>query len=129
VTSLLQPFWDACAAGSLVFQRCSACGARRWPPRERCRRCHSAEYAWEQVEGDGEVASFSVVHRAFDRDFAECVPYVVALVAIGDVLYLANLVDCDPEAVSVGMPVHVVFRETPKGVTLPQFSPTGREEE
>jgi uncharacterized protein len=123
VRQLVQPFLDACAERRFVFQRCVGCGAHRWPPRELCRRCHSHEYTWEPVSGEGEVASFCVVHRAFDRDFADLTPYVVALVALHDVLYLGNVVDCDPATVSVGMSVQVVFRETPKGLTLPQFSP------
>jgi uncharacterized OB-fold protein len=36
---------------------------------------------------------------------------------------MTNIVDCDPDAVTIGMPVHLRFSPTEKGTALPRFSP------
>ena len=50
-------------------------------------------------------------------------PYVVALVALDEgPTMMTNLVDCDPNAVSIGQRVRVVFERRGE-VVLPQFTP------
>jgi uncharacterized OB-fold protein len=51
-------------------------------------------------------------------------PYVVALVELEEgPRLMTNVVGCDPEAVSVGMPVHVTWEELSDGRHLPLFEP------
>ena len=122
-----QPFWDFCKQHELRAQRCSACGAFRWPPRTFCPKCYSAECEWARLSGRGTVYSFSVVHHAVVAAFAGDVPYVVALVTLdgaGDLVrLLSNIVDCPWEDARVGMPVQVVFDDVTSEVTLPKFEP------
>ena len=36
---------------------------------------------------------------------------------------MSNIVECDPESVTTGMPVEVVFETRSEEITLPQFRP------
>lgn len=65
---------------------------------------------WEPytLSGEGEVYSFSVVHQAPD---GYAPPYVLAMVALAEgPLVTAQLTDCDPEQVQIGLPVEMVTR-------------------
>ena len=50
-----KPFWDGCARGELLIQRCGACGKFLWQPRPVCSSCQTPEPAWTKVSGDGIV--------------------------------------------------------------------------
>ena len=59
-TEISQGFWDAAAEGRLAIQRCSACGLLRHYPQLRCPECHSDEFGWQTVSGEGHVHSYTV---------------------------------------------------------------------
>lgn len=105
-----RPFWEACRAQRLQVQRCSACGHYRWPPRGLCPACHSWDFAWQTLTGQGTVASFVVVHQATPA-FADMAPYTIARIALDGtddtVLLTSNLIE-SPEP-RVGQRVEVVF--------------------
>jgi len=123
-TDLSRPFWDACRAGRLVVQRCGDCGHYVFIPQPCCTACQSPRLGWVESSGHGTVYSYTVVHRPPRPQFKA--PYVVAVIAMEDGWYmLSNLVDCAPEAVSMDMPVEVVFRRMTEAMTLPFFRPPG----
>jgi len=108
-----QTFWDACAAGRLIAQRCDDCGRWRHPPRGVCPGCGSWSFAWHDLPNRGKVRSFVVPHRPFSPGFADDVPYVVVYVAVdgtdGQVLLVSNLQGLAWQDVAVGMPVECHF--------------------
>ena len=58
----------------------------------------------------------------------DSLPYVVAVVELPDagrVRLVANLVDMDPDAVQIGMPVRVVWDDVDAGVAIPRFTKAG----
>jgi len=115
-----QPFWDGVAAGVLRLQRCRACGCHVFYPRAVCPHCTVGELGWVTAVGTGRVHSFTVVHRAPEA-YREDVPYVVALVDLDEgVRMLTRLVDVEPGAVRVDLPVEVTIRGEPR---LPCFRP------
>ena len=77
-----QPFYDACAAGKLVLQRCQHCGHVLFYPRTHCDACQSDQLAWEDASGAGTIASYTVVRRAVSADFEA--PYVIALIDLAE---------------------------------------------
>lgn len=120
---LTDPYWQAAARGELRLLACGSCGRLRHPPSERCPKCGSAEMRWQSVSGDGTVYSFIVDHRLMVPGFDE--PYVVAQInpveAEDDTLRIvANVKECEPEDVYIGMPVEVFFEQR-GGVYIPQF--------
>ena len=105
---LFRSFFVAARAGSLAFPWCGACERFHWYPMPRCPHCRGAGIEWRPVVGTAKVYSWSVVRHGFDAAWAERLPYIVALLEFADapgVRLITNLVDIDPEAVEMGMPV------------------------
>lgn len=89
----------------LVANVCSNCGAEYWDRRNACAKCGKQEFSTKSLSSDGEVVSFSIVHRAAPN---VPTPYVSAVVHLdGGGAVKANLLDVepDPEHVSLGMKV------------------------
>jgi uncharacterized protein len=121
-TDLSSGFWSAADEARLALPGCDSCGAGFFPPERLCPSCGSAGWSYVDSPGSGTVTSHTVVHRAPSPDFAT--PYVVAVVELdGGPSLLTNLVDADPESVSTGMRVHVVFLDQADGRALPVFAP------
>jgi uncharacterized OB-fold protein len=122
VTPEMAPFWDAARRHELVVQRCSGCGAHRFPARDICSRCLSREATWERVSGRGTVFSFAVMHQAYHPAFP--VPYAVVVVELEEgARMLTNVVGCPLDEIAIGMPVEVTFEDLTAEVTLPKFRP------
>jgi hypothetical protein len=122
-------FWEACRRHELQLQRCRDCGQLRYHPRALCPRCLSSATEWVRASGRGQVYSFTVTHQNQAPGFRERVPYVLAYVELEEgVRLLTNVVDCDPDAVHIGMPVVVVFEDVAPDTTLVKFRPERREE-
>ena len=89
-----QPFWDACARGELLIQRCGACGKWLWQPRPICSSCQKPDPVWTRVSGDGVVASWTVMRPPTLPAYADRVPFVILLVELAEgVRLIGYLVD------------------------------------
>ena len=118
----LAPYFAAARTGRLTVQRCTGCGALRFPPRELCSTCLGTEATWQEVSGRGEIFSYNVMHQVYHPGFAAEVPYAVVVVKLEEGPKLtSNLVDCPIDEIAIGMPVEVVFEELSPEVTLPKF--------
>jgi len=118
------PFWEGIAEGVLRVQRCGACGRHVFYPRAVCPYCASSELDWVDASGRGRIHSYTVVHRG-PPEYRDEVPYVVALVELDEgVRMMARLVDVEPAAVSVDLPVEVAIQGDPR---LPYFRPRSSE--
>lgn len=79
------------------------------------------------VSGDGTVFTYTVNHQPFNP--AVPVPYVIAIVEMAeqaDLRIAANIVDCEPVSVYVGLPVEVRFERHAvdnESVFVPVFVP------
>jgi uncharacterized OB-fold protein len=123
-TSDAKEFWDGCRAGKLLLQRCQACQRAQFYPRILCTACGAQDLEFEESTGRGVVASFSVCHRPVTPAYESRLPYVVALVDVEEgVRMMANILDCEPESVSIGMRVEVCFEDVADDVVVPQFRP------
>ena len=88
--------------------RCVSCS--RWvsPPQADCPDC-GAELTPQPVSGRGSVFTYTVNHHAFAP--AIPVPYVIAIITLDeqdDLRVVANIVDCEPNSVHIGMAVEHV---------------------
>jgi uncharacterized protein len=117
-------FWREAAAGRLSFQVCAACGYTRWPPAPVCPECLSGGGEWKPVAGGGSVWSFAVYERAYHPDFADKIPYVVALIELdAGPRLISNLVAIEPERVHCGLRVCAVFEPAGPEAALVKFTP------
>lgn len=113
-----EPFWAAARRHELVVARCARCAAPRpMPPGPYCWECDAQDVVWEALPGTGTVFSFTVV-RPVER------PYAIAVVELDGVVgvrLMSDLVDVDPAAVEIGMPVEVVWDDVDE-TTIPRFT-------
>jgi uncharacterized protein len=119
-------FWTGGADGRLMVSRCTQCGLWVSPPAADCPDCGGA-LAAQPVSGHGTVFTYTVNYQRFNP--AVPVPYVIAIVQLDeqpDVRIAANIVDCEPDSVFIGLPVEVRFeRHDVDGevVFVPVFAP------
>src|SRR5438034_181457 len=81
-----------------------------------------AEVSWEEASGRGTLYTYSVVHQNDLPPFNERVPYVAAIVELDEgPRVMTNVVDCDLDALRVGMAVQVHFRPLTEDLSIPVF--------
>ena len=78
------------------------------------------------VAGTGLVDTYTVNHQPFNP--AVPVPYVIGIIALdeqADLRVAANIVDCEPDSVYIGLPVAVRFVRdvVDESVVVPVFAP------
>lgn len=120
-------YWEGAARGELLVQRCASCESYQFPPSVLCERCTSREVVPVAVSGRGSIYAFTILRQAFLPDFAENLPYAIALVELDDapgVRLMTNIVEADVDQLSVGDPLEVVFEPRGDGA-VPQFRPAG----
>ncbi len=125
-TPTSEEYWAGARRGELLYQSCSDCGAHNFPPRAHCGTCGSSELSWKTASGKGTVYTYTVSHRAPHPVFSDSCPLVIAVVELEEgPRMMTNIVDCDPESVSVGMSVQVTFEGIDDSeVVLPLFKPS-----
>lgn len=120
-------FFDGARDGRLVVQRCASCQQITHPPTPVCPHCQSLQQEHVECSGRGTVFSFIVNHHPQVPGFEY--PLIVAVVELEEGARLVtNLVDIEPDAVSIGMAVEVTFVATDDELTLPMFRPSRDEE-
>jgi uncharacterized OB-fold protein len=135
---VLAPFWQAAARGEFALPRCQACGAFDWYPKRQCRQCSGRDIGWTVLSGRATLYSWAVVKRALHKPLAPIAPYVSAIVVIDEdrlTRLVTRLIDCEPDALRIGMPVRVRFADLghpalETGIVAPLFTPitNGRDE-
>lgn len=123
-TAVSQPFWDAARRHRLVLQRSRKTGKYIFYPRAVSPFGAGDELEWVEASGRGTVYTYTVARRPTAPQWAADVPYVIAIVALEEGPHLtANIVDCDPGDVAIGMAVTALFADVTPEVTLVQFRP------
>ena len=118
------PYWEAAKSHKFLMPKCTACGNRFFPPRHFCPKCLSERVEWSAVSGKGTVYTYCVMHDTFVPGIKP--PLAVAQIELNDqpgLRITANILECRPEDVRIGMPVEVTFEQVGPGVVLPQFRP------
>ena len=84
---------------------------------------------WIEASGRATLYTWSVVRRNDLPPFNERVPYVAAVVDLDEgPRMMTNVVDCEFDALQIGMPLDVVFQPIADDVTIPVFRPRARAE-
>lgn len=126
--SWAREYWEGCRRHEILIQKCGDCGAYRWYPKPMCPQCNSFNVEWTKVRGTGNIFSYTICYRPFGDVWKDSIPYTVVIVELDDVTgvrLMADLIDCKPDDVRIGMPVSIMFDDVTPEVTLPRFRPTG----
>jgi uncharacterized OB-fold protein len=118
------PFWAATAEHRLVIPRCGDCGTHRLPPGPFCFVCRSQAVEWDDHDGSGTIYTFTVVRHPVIPDMADHLPVIGAVVALDGldgIRLVGDVVDAEPEQVTVGAPVTIDWYDVRDGDTVPVF--------
>jgi uncharacterized OB-fold protein len=119
-----QPFWDGCARGELLLQRCRDCGKPYFYPRPVCPACGSTDVEWFRASGRATLYSYVINHRPA-RGFETEAPYAIAVVELAEgPRMMTNIVGVPntPEDLILDMELQVTFEQR-GDITIPLFAP------
>jgi uncharacterized OB-fold protein len=115
-------FWKGIEEDELRIQRCNSCARLHHPPVVRCPDCGGYEFGHQVASGKGRVYSF--VEPCHPRLPSFDTPYLVGLIELEEgTRLISNIVDIDPAAVEIDMPVELVIRRPDPELALPMFRP------
>jgi uncharacterized OB-fold protein len=116
------PFWQSLREHDVRVQRCSACGAYRYHPKEKCPHCPSRRAEWAPISGHGDIYTYTVVRRAPTPAYASEVPYTIVHVTMAEGFrMIATLKGVEPELVRIGQPVVLGYEDVTPEWTLLSF--------
>lgn len=119
-----RPFWDGLRQHRLVLQRSKKTGKFIYYPRLVSPYGPRDELVWTECTGRASVYSFTVARRPTAPQWAEEGPYVIAIVELEEGVRLtANIINCPPDSVRIGMQLRAVFVAVTDDTTLLQFEP------
>ncbi len=126
ITELTRPFWTAAKNGKLVLQKCSRCATFNFHPKPWCIECGSRELVWTDAQPNATVYSFTI-SRGVAMNFPgweKDLPVLLCLVDLDDGARMyAQVTDCKPEDLKVGMRVKVHFEDISEEAGIPKFRP------
>jgi uncharacterized OB-fold protein len=119
--------YRALAQGRLLINRCEDCGTWIYPHRPLCPRCLSWNVAPTEVSGKGRVFMFTLIQQLRDPDSFIAEPVTAAAVELAEqpgLRYLARIVGCPQDQITLDMPVRLTWIEE-GGRPVPAFEPDG----
>ncbi|MBT3943769.1 MAG: Zn-ribbon domain-containing OB-fold protein [Chloroflexi bacterium] len=119
-------YWEGAKAGELRLRHCDDCNQAYFYPRNICPDCGNNNTSWIVASGKAKIHTFAIVHRPPHPGFMDDIPYVPAIVELEEGPRMATQivnVEADPSAISIDMPVKVVFESITDEISLPKFEP------
>ncbi len=111
-------FWEACARGEFVAQKCEPCNKLWHPPRPMCPDCHSLEKSVATLSGNAKVLSWVRQVRPASYGFQES-PIVILVELEEGLRMVSNWIgETLPQ---IGDDVKVEFAPTSGGKAVPVF--------
>ncbi|MGE0511948.1 MAG: Zn-ribbon domain-containing OB-fold protein, partial [Acidimicrobiia bacterium] len=118
-TTLDNQWWfDGLNQGRLLIQRCTGCGAQRFPTGPMCPACHSLDWDSFEAAGTGSIHSFVIAHHPQVPPFDYPLPIVLVDLDEG-VRMVMNTVDTPNSALAIGARVVIDVRDAGPGMKLP----------
>lgn len=118
-----QAFWEGIANGRLVMSWCTPCDSQVWPPRALCPVCQTPVAGTRTLSGEGELYSYSIVHRG-EGPFKDATPYVVGYVDTdGGPIMMANVINVPLDEVRIGMRLRLTNPNAETGTVGARFEP------
>ena len=113
-------FWEGTRKGELRVQKCGSCGALRHPPGPACPQCGALEPTYVVASGRGAIHSY-VVHRHPPVPGRQ-LPILIVLVDLAEgVRMVGELLDAEPDEVTIGAPVEVAMLPVDDDLTIPAW--------
>ncbi len=105
-------FWQGLKEGRIFATKCQECGKLYFPPVADCGKCGSSNLKWKELDGRGELETFTQV-VVKPASFSKEPDYIVAIARLKEgVRALAWLIGVEREDVQVGMKTRLVAKVT-----------------
>ena len=116
-------FWQGLKEGKIYATTCQKCGKLHFPPVADCGDCGSSDMTWSELDGEGEIETFTQV-VVKPASFSEEPDYIVAIARLREgVRVLAWLTGIEREDVKVGMKVKLVAKAVSSDRVSYEFVP------
>ena len=116
-------FWEGLKEGKVYATICQKCGILHFPPVADCGICYSSNMKWTELDGEGEIVTFTQVFVK-PASFSNEPSYIVAIARLKEgVKALAWLSGVKRENLKVGMKVKLVAKVTSNGRATYEFIP------
>ena len=114
-TTKVNDFIKYLEQGKVCGTRCIDCGMVFFPPRNDCYQCLSSNIEWFEIEGSGELLTYSRLQYA-PIGFEEDLPYTLAVLDFGGYKVFGRIsADIEDKDIEVGMKMKVAANELPNG--------------
>lgn len=116
-------FFDGATNNRLIVAECVDCGQVLAPEALVCLACGGRRLRPTPASGHGTLVTWTVVHRAPNPVFTDCVPYTVGVVELTEGPWLYARIDVrSPEQ---GMALTASFEHPEEGESYPVFITRG----
>jgi uncharacterized OB-fold protein len=116
-------FWKGLKERKIYATKCEKCERLHFPPVADCGNCGSSEVKWIELDGEGEIETFTQVIMK-PASFAAESTYVVAIARLKEgVKALAWLIGVKRKNVKIGMKVRLIGKVTSEGRVTYEFVP------
>ncbi|MEJ2272904.1 MAG: Zn-ribbon domain-containing OB-fold protein [Candidatus Bathyarchaeota archaeon] len=116
-------FWNGLKEGKVYATKCQKCGRLNFPPVADCGSCGSSKANWIELNGEGEIITFTEVHVK-PASFCNESNYIITIAKLKEgVNVLAWLTGIKREKVKVGMKVKLVTKVFPDKRIAYEFIP------
>lgn len=123
--SFSKPYWEATRDKRLIAQYCRRTGKFQFFPRPVSIFTGRRDLEWRELSGRGRIFSYTIARRA-PEPFRGHEPFFIATVTLEEgINVIANVVNCPPEKLSVGLDVKPYWHPLPDGAHLLMFQPSG----
>lgn len=121
-----KPFWDATREKKLLIQFCPRTQQYQFFPRPVSLFTGRRDLEWREVPGNGKIFSYTIATLGYGP-FRGHEPYLIAMVELDEgVQIMANIVNCEIDAIRVDMRVVPYWAPLADGTNLLMFQPAER---
>jgi len=103
----IHEFYTNLRDGDLTTTQCADCGEIHFPPRVVCPECMGEDLSYVGLPERGELFAFSEVRAGAPLGMQDDVPFVIAIVDLGDVRLSARIDDTSMDELEIGDPVEL----------------------
>lgn len=109
ILPVIENFYRFCGQKKLMAVRCASCNTILWPPRGICPRCFHDKFEWEQLQGQGQLLTYTVIHFP-PTQFQAIAPYAVGIVKLLEGPQLPGMIrNVKLEDLKIGMALKTDF--------------------
>lgn len=124
-TPVSAPYWRALTEHRIMIQYSPSLDRYVFYPRTLAPGTLADDLEWREIDGAGELFTYTVAHRPTGPPWADALPQLLAVVQWdAGPRVSTELVDVEPDDIRIGMRVAPVFHDMPEsGITLLRYRP------